>query len=81
MEFMVTVFIAIVAIMVVVSTVVFGFVFFRAARFSGKVFNQVERELEHHAAASEAARPVDCQYCGSRAETAPNCSNCGAPIA
>ena len=42
MDLFVIVFIAFVAVMIVISAVVFGFVFFNVARFSGRVFRVVQ---------------------------------------
>lgn len=78
MEFFVVLFIAFVVIMIVASTIVFGIVFFRVSRFSGKVFEQAERELERKATAARET-PASCPYCGSSLESGDQCSNCGAP--
>ena len=81
MELVIVVFFVFVGIVMVGSMVVFGIVFFRAARFSGKVFDQVERELDQQVTVAEAVPPPVCQYCGSRDEISSSCSNCGAPLA
>ena len=80
MDLFVIVFIAFVAVMIVISAVVFGFVFFNVARFSGRVFKHVERELDRQAAASEPAKRVECEHCGSIV-SGEKCANCGAPLA
>ena len=80
MQAFVLVFIALVAVMIVISTVVFGFVFFNAARFSGRVFRHVEQELDRQAAAAEPENRVECEHCGSIA-SGERCPNCGAPLA
>ena len=78
MESFVLVFIVLVAVMIAISTVVFGFVFFNVARFSGKVFSHVERELDRQAS-SQPAEEVKCAYCGSNVTSGEKCPNCGAP--
>ena len=80
MDLFVIVFIALVAVMIVISAVVFGFVFFNVARFSGRVFTHVERELDRQAAASEPAKRVECEHCRSIV-SGERCPNCGAPLA
>ena len=80
MQTLVIVFIAAVAVMVIVSAVIFGFTFFKTARFTNKVFDHAERELDRRASESKAPQHVVCNYCGSKVATGQQCSNCGAPL-
>ncbi len=80
MQTLVIVFIVIVGVMVVLSAVVFGVIFFTTARFTGKIFRHAQRELDRQACASEPPQPVVCDHCGSRVTSAERCSNCGAPL-
>ena len=60
MQSLVIVFIVIVGATVVLSSIVFGVIFFRTARFTGKVFRHAQRELDRQASASEPLQPVVC---------------------
>ena len=57
---------------------VLGFV--RTRRFTGRMFDHVERELVRRTSAK--ADDVDrrCRYCGSRAGEETTCRSCGAPL-
>ncbi len=76
MEFFFIIFFAI----FILAFVTIGFGFFRAARFSRKVFDHVENQLDRQMSAVESAQDAECEFCGTRTGGAESCPNCGAPV-
>ena len=67
--------------------IVFGVIMFRvmsgfwtASRFSNKIFQVVEQELDRQLKGTADAK-VSCAHCGSKIAATDKCPNCGAQVA
>lgn len=66
---------AVVAGIILLGAVAMAFSFFKTARFTGKVFDQVAGELERQ---REQSRRIACGHCGTMIAPGEKCPNCGA---
>jgi rubrerythrin len=80
MEFVFVIFFVVFIAIFILSSVTIGFGFFRAAKFSRKVFDHVENQLDRELSPAEPAEEMKCEFCGTRTVASDVCPNCGAPI-
>ena len=80
MEFFIVIFFVVFIAIFILSFVTIGFGFFRAAKFSRKVFDHVENQLDQSWSQAEPVEEVQCEFCGTRTAGSDVCPNCGAPV-